>query len=135
MFQYAPELFIYTDADTIHAPSGEGPYIAIQEAAPFLDPSADDARAEIIPAALKLSVLVRTFSRDVEAAAVALQSAKRFLPNALEFVVVVPEPDLAQAREALPDFAVVKGEPILMPDQSMQQKYTKLMGDTVRVCV
>jgi hypothetical protein len=78
---------------------------------------------------VQLSVLVRTFSLDLEFAAVAMESAKRYIPYALEYVVVVPEADLSMAEKVLPSYVTVHGEPLVIDSQAMQQKYTKLNAD------
>ena len=95
------------------------------------DPTPDVVWHDQIPASLRLSVMIRSFSGDLDYAVEALRSAVKFLPNALELVAVVPEGDVAafeRALHALPGARVV-GEPPLMPDQHMQQKYSKLHAD------
>jgi hypothetical protein len=67
-----------------------------------------------------VSVMVRTWSGDAAYAAVALESARRCLPHALEFVAVTPERDAAAVRKALPKWARVVGEPALLPDDHIQ---------------
>jgi len=78
----------------------------------------------------RLSILMRAFADDIEYGAISMESAKRYLPNALEYVVVVPEDDVAEAKRVLPGFVSIVKEEILRPSESsIQQEYTILMAD------
>ena len=95
------------------------------------DPTPDVVWHDQIPKSLRLSVMIRSFVGDLDYAVEALRSAVKFIPNALEIVLVVPEGDVAnfeKAVHAVPGARVV-GEPIVMKDQNMQQKYSKLHAD------
>ena len=58
------------------------------------DPTPDVVWHDQIPASLRLSVMIRSFVGDMDYAAEALRSAVKFIPNALEIVVVVPLADV-----------------------------------------
>ena len=88
--------------------------------------------ADEIPPELRISVFMRTFQDDLPFAALAMVSARRYIPNALEFVAVVPVDTLANATKVMPSFVRVIGEdvpPPLLKDGQLAQKYTKLMAD------
>jgi hypothetical protein len=89
-----------------------------------------DQEKYMVPPHMQLSILMRSFSLDLSYAALAFQSAQNFIPHALEYVLVVPEADVQAAREKMPAFVQVYGEPILMDSQGIQQQYTKMMADT-----
>lgn len=83
----------------------------------------DEIRPEV-----QLSILMRTYGDDLRFAALAFESARRYVPYAHEYVAVVPESDLEEANKILPKFVKTYGEPNVM-DASIQQKYTKLNAD------
>lgn len=87
-------------------------------------------RDEITPA-MRVSVLLRTFRADLPFAALAIKSAQRYMPGALEYVVVVPENDLFDAKKWIPSGPNVRIRPekrVLHSDH-IQQKLTKLTAD------
>ena len=91
---------------------------------------------EVHPA-MRLSIFLRASAVDFPFAALALQSAQRYVPGALEYVVVVPEEDAAAARQALPSNIVLYAEPRQLQDDVAQAKLTTLhaeqycMGDYI----
>jgi hypothetical protein len=86
----------------------------------------DDA----IMAELSISVLMRSHRADMRLALVALESIRRYMPSVAEVVVVVPEGDVAAFTRRIPYSKVlVRGEPDLLQNGRMQQKYTKLTAD------
>jgi hypothetical protein len=74
---------------------------------------------EVEPA-LQVSVMVRTWSGDVRYAVFALESARRNLPYALEFVAVTPEGDFPLVNKTMPPWVRVVSEPKLLPSDHIQ---------------
>ena len=78
---------------------------------------------------MRVSIFIRTNKDDFGFAAIAIQSAQRFFPGALEYVVVVPEADAQQARQELPSNIVLYAEKAAVKSEDMQQKMAKLLAD------
>jgi hypothetical protein len=78
---------------------------------------------------MRLSVLCRTFRDDLKAAALALTSAKQYLPGAIEYVAVVPERHFQEAKSIMPSFVKVKSEAPQLHSDHIQQKLTTLFAD------
>lgn len=76
--------------------------------------------ADEVEPSRNVSVMVRTWAGDAAYAAVALESARRCLPHALEFVAVTPQRDADAVRKALPPWVRVVGEPKVLPDDHIQ---------------
>ena len=83
---------------------------------------------EVSPA-MRVSVFIRTAEPEFPFAALAIQSAQRFLAGALEYVVVVPEADAAAARQALPGNIVLYEEKKVVKEEAVQAKLTKLQAE------
>ena len=83
-----------------------------------------------ITAGLRVSVLCRTTAAQLAFASLALQSAQRYLPGAIEFVAVVPERDLEQAEGGLPHFVTVMAErpQLRKQDDALQLQLTTLQA-------
>lgn len=77
---------------------------------------------------VQLSVFIRTHAEDLQFAALAFESAHRYVPYAHEFVAVVPPGDLELAKKTLPDFVTLFGEEQAVMG-TIQQKYTSLNAD------
>jgi hypothetical protein len=130
--------FHITDADIAYSMASPGVHLihgARYSAGNLLlrpkDPTPDVVWHDQIPASLRLSVMVRSFAGDLDYAVEAVRSAAKFIPHALEIVLVVPEADVPAFARAVAGVggARVVGEPTVMTDQHMQQKYSKLYAD------
>jgi hypothetical protein len=78
---------------------------------------------------LRISVFVRSAAEDLPFATAALLSAKRYMPGALEYVIVVPVQDYAKAKAELPEFVTLQPELELLHSQVVQRKLTTLSAD------
>ena len=83
---------------------------------------------EVSPA-MRVSIMLRTYKSDFPFASLALQSAQRYFPGALELVVVVPEEDAQAARQQLPSNIVLYAEARQLHNDHIQQKLTKLLAE------
>ena len=76
-----------------------------------------------------ISVLIRTFADDLQFAVMAVSSARQFIPQALEYVVVVPTHDYNRTVKEMPSFVTVQEEVRVLHSDHIQQKLTKLRAD------
>ena len=81
---------------------------------------------------LRISVFIRSYGSALDVAGVVLESARRHLPEALEYVVVVPQGEVRFATAVLPDWVVVQPEKTPIDEQlpgALRHAYTTLHPD------
>jgi hypothetical protein len=99
--------------------------------------SSDGSQAfsDLVSKSTRLSLMVRSFRGDMLFAREAVQSAAKYVPGALEIVMVVPQADLHVFRSEFSNLTLQMplrfvGERYILEDQHVQQKWSKIHADT-----